>query len=80
MRVSALQTSTARPGLPNEAPFGVVLCVQGCFHDDTDGFNWVDFCGIDSGIFAARNFRKVEEIKLYVAAAEKAKQPSLQPV
>jgi hypothetical protein len=61
---------------PIETHFGKVLCVDDCWTGN--GFSAVSFVGVpdpwDRGFYACC-FRKVEEIKLCVRAAEKFSQP-----
>jgi hypothetical protein len=61
--------------------FGIVLCVEHCWRPRLAPCNAVDFVGVfpksnESRGFAAACFRKVEEIKLCVRAAEKFHQPA----
>lgn len=61
----------------SEAEKGRVLCVHACWRAD-NGWNYVTFVGVPitpgSG-FLACCFRKVEEIKLCVKAAQKVGEP-----
>lgn len=62
------------------APYGKVFCVSDFCASDLG--NTVKFVGIANSIgsigFAARNFRKVEEIQLCVRAADAMKKPKKQ--
>jgi hypothetical protein len=61
------------PGGP-WAPYGRVMCVSACWNDGKR--NRVYFVGVpEAHGFLAACFRKVEEIKLCVRAAEKFSQP-----
>lgn len=56
----------------NDAPFGVVFCVELCFSSPWG--DAVTFVGLEDA-FLANNFRRVEEIQLCVSAAKHFKQP-----
>lgn len=54
-----------------ETDFGIVLCVEKCWQG-VDGMNRVTFIGVQMwGQCYASCFRKIEEIKLCVKAAQK---------
>lgn len=53
-------------------PVGKVFCVSGTYLRGTANFIMV--CGIDDVGFLARNFRRVDEIKLCATAAKHIKQ------
>lgn len=68
--------------IPNtDAKYGEVYCVSDFW--TTDGYNWINLVGIPSTFdewgrpcgYLAMEFRKVEEIKLCVAATKRIKAP-----
>lgn len=87
MRVSYYKTPRSSPAALRDALEGEVYCVNQAWFAE-DGSAVISFIGFPVELsvvgeqmgFLAMNFRKLEEIKLCVAAAEKAKQLSLQPV
>lgn len=87
MRVARATDQFSCKATLKDAEEGNVYCVEDAFQS-LDGDHVITFTGFpketnEMGLvigFVAANFRKVEDIKLCVSAAEKAKQLVRQPV